>query len=99
MSDGKGFVEVVQKKAESPTTPMTGEVTFYFIKEDGKTAVSPAPSAGTLTVGKQKITLKSEGEGLATPSGPPLFAKTGGVDGLLSVDLDGKPVNVPLGLR
>jgi hypothetical protein len=96
---GKGFVEVVQKKAESATTPIAGEVTFYFLKDDGTSPVSPAPSTGTLAVGKQKITLKPEGDGLATPSGKPLFAKSGGVDGELSVDLDGKSVTIPLGVR
>lgn len=95
----KQFVEVVQKKATSPTAPMTAEVSFYFLQEDGTTPVSPAPSAGSLEVGKKKIALKSEGEALVTPSGPPLFARSGGVDGILSVDLDGKTVNVPLGVR
>jgi hypothetical protein len=95
---GKGSVEVVQKKPASAGTSMTGEVTFYFLKEDGSTPFSPAPSAGTLTVGQNKITPKPEGDGLATPNGPPLFPK-GDLDGVLSVDLDGKPVNVPLGVR
>jgi hypothetical protein len=95
---GKGFVEVVQKKPTSADTPMTGEVTFYFLKGDGSTPISPAPGSGTLTVGTNKIALKPEGDGLATPNGPPLFPK-GGLDGVLSVDLDGKPVNVPLGVR
>ena len=95
---GKGYVEVVQKKAASSTSNMTGELSFYFLKEDGSTPFSPAPTTGTLTVGKKKVTLKPEGEGLATPDGRPLFAK-GGPDGVLSVELDGKPVNVPLGVR
>ena len=60
--------------------------------------VSPAPSSGTLTVGKKKVTLKSEGDALVTPTGPPLFAKSD-VDGILSVDLDGKPISIPLGVR
>jgi hypothetical protein len=92
-------VEVVQKQVTSPKTPIAGEVTFYFLKEDATTLVSPPPSGGTLTVGKQKIALQPEGEGLTTPNGPPLFAKTGGVDGTLSVELDGKTLNVPLGVR
>jgi hypothetical protein len=96
---GKQFVEVVQKKAASATEPMTGEVSFYFLKEDGTTPVSPAPAAGTLEVGRKKVALKPEGDALVTPSGPPLFAKIGGVDGTLSVELDGKPVTIPLGVR
>jgi hypothetical protein len=95
---GKGYVEVVQKKAASPTTPLTGEVSFYFLKDDGSTPFAPAPSTGTLTVGKKKITLEAQGDGLATPNGPPIFPK-GGVDGELSVELDGKPVTIPLGVR
>ena len=70
---GKGFVEVVQKKAESPTATMTGEASFYFLKDD-MTPVSPAPSGGTLDVGKKKVVLKPEGEALVTPSGPPSSA-------------------------
>ena len=33
-----------------------------------------------------------------TPEGPPLFPK-GDVDGTLTVELDGKPVNIPMGVR
>jgi hypothetical protein len=96
---GKGYVEVVQKKATSATAPMTGEVSFYFLKEDGTTPAAPAPTAGILEAGQKKITLKLEGDALVTPGGPPLFAKTGGVDGILSVELDGKTVTIPLGVR
>jgi hypothetical protein len=95
---GKGYVEVVQKVVASPTAPLTGEVSFYFLKDDGTAPFSPAPSSGTLTVGKKKITLQVQGDALATPNGPPLFPK-GGVDGELSVELDGKSVTVPLGVR
>jgi hypothetical protein len=95
----KTYVEIVQKKVASPKEPVDGEVSFYFLKEDGTTPVSPAPTSGTLTVGKMTITLKPQGDGLATPSGPPLFPKGEGVDGMLSVELDGKPMNIPLGVR
>jgi hypothetical protein len=95
----KLYVEVVHKQAASPKTPMTGEATFYFLQEDGTTSVSPSPSGGTLTVGKQKISLKADGDGLTTPNGPPLFAKSGGVSGTLTVELDGKTLNIPLGVR
>jgi hypothetical protein len=97
MPGGKGNVEVVQKKAESSKTPLTGEVSFYFLKDDGS-PFSPAPSSGTLTVGKKKITLQAQGDALATPNGPPLFPK-GGLDGELTVELDGKSVTIPLGIR
>ena len=63
------------------------------------TPYSRAPSSGTLTVGKKKVTLQPSGDGLATPSGPPLFPKERGVDGAVSVELDGKTVTIPLGVR
>jgi hypothetical protein len=92
-----GYVEVVKKPGSSATTPMTGEVSFYFLK-DASTPISPAPSSGTLTVGKKKVALKPEGDALVTPEGPALFPK-GDVDGVLTVELDGKPVNIPMGVR
>jgi hypothetical protein len=73
-------------------------VSFYFLKDDAATPYSPSPGAGTLAVGKKKVNLKAEGDGLVTPNGPPLFPK-GGVDGWLIVDLGGKSINIPLGLR
>jgi hypothetical protein len=94
---GKGYVEVVKKSGVSGKAPVTGEVAFYFLK-DMSTPFSPAPSSGTLTVGKKKVSLKSEGDALVTPEGPPLFAK-GDVDGALSVELDGKETTIPLGIR
>jgi hypothetical protein len=94
---GQGYVEVVKKAVASSKEPTSGEATFYFFK-DMTDPYSPAPSSGTLTVGKKKVTLRSEGDALVTPTGPPLFAK-GGLDGTLSVELDGKPINIPLGIR
>jgi hypothetical protein len=94
---GQGYVEVVKKAVASVKETTSGEATFYFFK-DMTVPYSPAPSSGTLTVGKKKMTLKSEGDALVTPSGPPLFAK-GDVDGTLSVELDGKSINIPLGIR
>jgi hypothetical protein len=94
---GQGYLEVVKKAVASSKEPTSGEATFYFLK-DMTNPYSPAPSSGTLTVGKKKVTLKSEGDALVTPTGPPLFAK-GDVDGTLSVELDGKPINIPLGVR
>lgn len=99
---GKQFVEVVQKKvsgSESSSATVSGEASFYFLGADGKTPISPAPTSGTLEVGRKTIVLKPEGEALVTPGGPPLFPRTGGVDGLLKVELDGKPVTIPLGVR
>lgn len=92
-----GYVEVVKKPSSSATTPMTGEVSFYFLK-DASTPISPTPTVGTLTVGKKKVALKSEGDALVTPEGPPLFPK-GDVDGILTVELGGKPVDIPMGIR
>jgi hypothetical protein len=85
MPGGKGFVEIVAKGKGA---------SFYFLK-DASTPFSPAPTAGVLNVGSKKITLKSEGEGLAVPDGTAAFVK-GTADGILSVELDGKPVNIPL---
>jgi hypothetical protein len=94
---GQGYVEVVKKAIASSKEPASSEATFYFLK-DMTDPYSPAPSSGTLTIGKKKVTLKNEGDALVTPSGPPLFAK-GDVDGVLSVELDGKPISIPLGVR
>jgi hypothetical protein len=94
---GQGFVEVVKKPAASKTAPVTGEVTFYFYK-DATTPYSPAPSSGTLTTGKKTVNLAAQGDGLTTPAGPPLFSK-GEPDGVLAVELDGKSVKIPLGVR
>ena len=94
---GKGYVEVVQKVGASGKGPITAEVSFYFLK-DPSTPYSPAPTAGTLTIGNKKVALKAQGDALVTPDGPALFPK-GGVDGVVSVELDGKPTNIPLGVR
>ncbi len=97
ISGGKGYVEIVKKEV-SGKSPVSAEISFYFLRDDGATLYSPSPSAGTLTVGKKMVDLKVEGDGLITPNGPPLFPKSG-IDGMLRVELDGKPINVPLGLR
>jgi hypothetical protein len=93
---GQGYVEVVKQPA-SGTAPITGEITFYVLK-DMTEPYSPAPSSGTLTAGKRKVSRKTEGDALVTPEGPPLFTKID-VDGILTVDLGGKPVQIPLGVR
>ncbi len=97
ISGGQGYVEVVKKEV-SGRSPISAEISFYFLRNDGTTPISPSPAAGTLTVGKRKVDLKAEGDGLVTPTGLPLFPKSG-VDGMLSVNLDGKSINIPLGLR
>ena len=56
---GQGYVEVVKKAVTSSKEPTSGEATFYFLK-DMDQPYSPAPTSGTLTVGKKKVTLKSE---------------------------------------
>ncbi len=98
LPEGKGFVEVVKKEAGASKENITGEASFYFLNKDGTTPYSAGPTTGSLTVGKTKVTLKSEGDALVTPSGPALFPK-GGVDGALTFELDGKTVTIPLGLR
>ena len=69
---GKGYVEVVKKAVSSGDAPITGEVSFYFLK-DMTTPFSPSPSAGTLTMGKNKVALKAEGDALITPFRPSPF--------------------------
>jgi hypothetical protein len=97
ISGGKGYVEIVKKEVAGKS-PVSAEISFYFLRDDGATPYSPSPAAGTLTVGKKKVDLKAEGDGLVTPTGLPLFPKSV-VDGLLSVNLDGKSIDIPLGLR
>jgi hypothetical protein len=97
ISGGQGYVEVVKKEV-SGRSPISAEISFYFLRNDGTTPYSPSPAAGTLTVGKRKVDLKAEGDGLVTPTGLPLFPKSG-VDGMLRINLDGKSINIPLGLR
>jgi hypothetical protein len=97
ISGGQGYVEVVKKEV-SGRSPISAEISFYFLRDDGSTPYSPSPAAGTLTVGKRKVDLKAEGDGLVTPTGLPLFPKSG-VDGMLRINLDGKSINIPLGLR
>jgi hypothetical protein len=94
---GKGFVEVVKKVAASSKAAASGEISFYVLK-DMNTPYTPAPSSGTLTVGKKKVTLKPEGEALVTPGGPSLFNGQD-PDGVLSFELDGQSVSIPLGVR
>lgn len=94
--DGKGYVEFVRKPAAGKSD-VSGEVTFYFLK-DMNTPYSPSPGKGTLKTGKKTIELKSEGDALVTPNGPPLFAKKE-VDGSLQFELEGTSVTVPLGVR
>ncbi len=90
--NGTGYVEVVKGKPGGP------EVAFYFFK-DAKTPFSPGPTFGTLSVSdKFKVTLKAEGDGLVTPSAPPVF-KDGEPKGNLFVELEGKKVLIPLGVR
>jgi hypothetical protein len=49
-------------------------------------------------LGKKKVILKAEDGGLISPDGLPPFRK-GGVDVTLSAELDGKIINIPLGVR
>jgi hypothetical protein len=93
----RGYLEVVKKAGVPAKGPVTAEVSFYFLK-DPSTPYSPAPTSGTLIIGNKKVALKVQGDALVTPDGPALFPK-GGVDGSVSVELDGKAVNIPLGVR
>ncbi|APW64153.1 hypothetical protein [Paludisphaera borealis] len=97
LPDGEGFVEVVKKEAGGAKASVDKEASFYFLK-DMTTPLSPAPAAGTITIGKKKVELKADGEALVTPSGPPIFP-SGGLDGVLTVEIGGKSRNIPLDVR
>jgi hypothetical protein len=95
LPDGTGLIEVVKKKG---TAPMTGEVSFYFFK-DAYTPYEPAPESGILVIDDQrKVPLQADGDALVTSTGPVLFGDDD-VDGVLSVELDGEPRQIPLGIR
>jgi hypothetical protein len=94
---GKGFVEVVKKAGSTSKAPSIAEVSFYFHKTM-TTPYSPAPTSGSLTIGKKTISLQSSGDALVTPSAAAPLMK-GDLDGVLSVELDGKPTAIPLGVR
>ena len=91
------FVEVVKKVPGPTKSPITALVSFYFL-DNASAPYSPAPTSGTLALGKKKVTLKVQDGGLTTPDGPPLFPK-GGVEGTLSAELDGKIIDIPLVAR
>ena len=92
-----GFVEVVKKPA-AKGAPAADEITFYFLKSM-TTPMSPAPAAGTFTVGKGKVlTLVPKDGGLATPAGPSILVE-GEPEGTLAVELDGKKTTIPIGVR
>jgi hypothetical protein len=93
---GSGLIEIVKKDVPPSQANVTAEVAFYFFKK-AYTPFSPNPSSGTLTVGDKKVDLKADGEALVTPPGPPLFK--GGVDGTLTVELEGTSKSIPLGVR
>lgn len=96
--DNNGFVEIVKKPIAGKETSVSGEMKFYFFKDEF-TPFTPAPTTATLTCGKNKtVTLKPDGDALVTPDGPPLF-DGGEPDGTLSVQLGGKNLSVPLGVR
>ncbi len=97
LAGGRGYVEVVHQPAASAKGAISKEALFYFLTPDASPR-APAPTAGTLVLGKKSVRLEPSGDALATPDGPPLFPK-GDLDGLLNVELDGKPVSIPLGVR
>jgi hypothetical protein len=91
-----GIVEIVKKTGSEP---MTAELYFYFYKDRNFNPFEPAPKTGVLVLAdEQKIQLKADDDALVTPAGPALFADRP-VDGVLSVELDGEKVNIPLGVR
>jgi hypothetical protein len=97
MPGNQGYVEVVKNGGEPGKGSKTSQVAFYFLK-DMNTPISPVPTSGTLIVGKKKVSLSAKDEGLVTPADTTLFPR-GDLDGTLSVELDGKIVSIPLGIR
>ena len=93
--DGRGLVEVVKKSGKAP---ITAEVSFYFYQNAYK-PFENGPEAGFLVIDqKRRVSLQADGDALVTPTGPVLFANKD-VDGVLSIELDGEPIQIPLGLR
>ena len=91
LNNGEGSVEIVAGKGSGP------EASFYLLKPDGS-PFDPAPTSGTLLVGKTKIVLKVEGAGLSTPPGTAPFPG-GDIGGDLAVEVGGKTMTIPLGVR
>ena len=95
---GTGAVEIVKKAGDATSKEVSGEVAFYFL-QPGNAPMSPAPASGKLTVGKKAVTLKADGDSLVTPTGPRLLPTGPGLDGVLTVELGGKTLSIPLGVR
>lgn len=95
LPDGQGRVEIVKKEG---TAPITAEVSIYFYKQDS-TPFNPAPTTGTLVLDdKRKVTLQADGDAMVTPAGPVLFGDRD-VEGRLLIELEGRLVRIPIGMR
>jgi hypothetical protein len=94
---GQGYLEVVTDNHGALNSKVTDKVAFYFLK-DMTTPFSPPPTSGTLTIGKKKVVLSADGDALSVPDSSSVFGKRD-IDGVLSVELDGKSMNIPLGVR
>jgi hypothetical protein len=95
MPGGQGYLEVVRKPAAAAGGTISQEVSFYVLDQDSRPRT---PSSGVLVLGKKRINLALNGDGLSTPDGPPLFAK-GDLDGVLETEIEGKKLSIPLGVR
>jgi hypothetical protein len=89
---GKGYMEVVAKKGDSPST---GEISVYFYGNDFA-PYHPAPDSAVLWLdAKQKVTLESNGEdALVTPTGNALLGNRSVIGMMVSVELDGEQKNI-----
>jgi hypothetical protein len=94
---GQGYLEVVTDNPGALNSKAADKIAFYFLK-DMTTPFSPSPTAGTLVIGKKKTALNSEGDALTLPNSSSVLGKRD-IDGVLSVELDGKSINIPLGVR
>ena len=95
LPDDGGIVEIVKKTGSDP---ITAELSFYFYRDKRFTPFDPAPETGVLVINDEKIKLSAHDDALVTPAGPALFAGKD-LDGMISVELDGENVNIPLGVR
>lgn len=95
--DDTGLVEVVHTPVQPNVKEVRSEVAFYVLNTDA-TPFTPAPTNGVFLAGKKSVNLVSEGGGLVTPGGPPLFPDNA-IEGSLTFELDGKKIAIPLGVR
>lgn len=99
MPESKGYVEIKNEFKAKGKNQST--ISVYFLAADGKSALSPAPSAPTLKIngedGGRTVTLQAAGDGFATPPGD--YGSRSGLSGEVGATAGGQPVTVPFEIR